>query len=443
MGLAKKTGKTNTNKRSAGAAKTASSRSAKKGGATLAGEITVLLVLAFCLLLFLANFKLVGSVGEVMRSVMLGLFGSLGYLFPAALFLLFCFLLSNRGSYKAVFRSVLGVLFFLLLCGFLHLISGEFDNFADFSDYYHKALTSGLHGGAVGGFFGILLIPTFGTVGSYVITLILLAVLFVGFTGISLLTPIKRHSASLASSARESASRHKESAARRREERREDARIRRAEQQEDAEKMRQVRREETYRLRQERRERRARDMEEELASLGGSSAPRGVTFVDLELPERAAEDSSSEVPFVMDEPAPATVSDPLPEPEPEPEPEMPAEPAEPVKPVRRAAAKPKEKTAEPAEALEIPAEAPAPAYQFPPLSLLTAGKVSGNRSYGGEQKTTAAKLEQTMNDFGVSVHVADITRGPSVTRYELTLDHGVKVSRVLALTDDKIGRAHV
>lgn len=76
-----------------------------------------------------------------------------------------------------------------------------------------------------------------------------------------------------------------------------------------------------------------------------------------------------------------------------------------------------------------------PPYQMPPLELLTPGK----NSRGDSQKMieeTARKLQQTFNDFGVGVTVTDYSVGPTVTRYELQPDHGVKVSRILSLSDD-------
>ncbi len=75
-------------------------------------------------------------------------------------------------------------------------------------------------------------------------------------------------------------------------------------------------------------------------------------------------------------------------------------------------------------------------YKFPPIDLLKAPKPM--RAGGGQQEMaeTAAILESTLNSFGVKVQVTDVTRGPSVTRYELKPDVGVKVSRVTGLADD-------
>lgn len=74
-------------------------------------------------------------------------------------------------------------------------------------------------------------------------------------------------------------------------------------------------------------------------------------------------------------------------------------------------------------------------YQFPPVNLL----VKGVRNKGvntDEIKENAKKLEEVLQSFGVGVNVTDVVRGPRVTRYELTPDVGVKVSRITALAGD-------
>lgn len=74
-------------------------------------------------------------------------------------------------------------------------------------------------------------------------------------------------------------------------------------------------------------------------------------------------------------------------------------------------------------------------YVFPPLSLLKPADRSSDIS-ADSLKATALKLQQTLRDFGVGVTVTDISCGPSVTRYELQPDQGVKVSRITSLADD-------
>ncbi len=75
-------------------------------------------------------------------------------------------------------------------------------------------------------------------------------------------------------------------------------------------------------------------------------------------------------------------------------------------------------------------------YQFPPLDLLKRGEKNQNMDSERELRETAAKLEQTLKTFGVNARVTDISQGPSVTRYELQPEMGVKVSKIVSLSDD-------
>ncbi len=51
-------------------------------------------------------------------------------------------------------------------------------------------------------------------------------------------------------------------------------------------------------------------------------------------------------------------------------------------------------------------------------------------------RQTAMKLQQTLQNFGVNVTVTNVSCGPSVTRYELQPEQGVKVSKIVGLADD-------
>ena len=74
-------------------------------------------------------------------------------------------------------------------------------------------------------------------------------------------------------------------------------------------------------------------------------------------------------------------------------------------------------------------------YVFPPTDLLK--KPVHNAAFSeNEFKATAIKLQQTLHNFGVGVTVTNISCGPSVTRYELLPEQGVKVSKIVSLTDD-------
>lgn len=78
---------------------------------------------------------------------------------------------------------------------------------------------------------------------------------------------------------------------------------------------------------------------------------------------------------------------------------------------------------------------PKKAYKFPPVSLLkrNPGAASGGKS---EYRVTAQRLQETLLTFGVKVTITDISCGPTVTRYELQPEQGVKVSKIVSLSDD-------
>ena len=75
-------------------------------------------------------------------------------------------------------------------------------------------------------------------------------------------------------------------------------------------------------------------------------------------------------------------------------------------------------------------------YIVPPLNLLKKGAKNSGGFSEKEYKETAIKLQQTLSNFGVGVTVTNISCGPSVTRYELHPEQGVKVSKIVALSDD-------
>ena len=78
---------------------------------------------------------------------------------------------------------------------------------------------------------------------------------------------------------------------------------------------------------------------------------------------------------------------------------------------------------------------PKKAYKCPPLSLLQHGKRGGGES-DAHLRETAMKLQQTLENFGVNVTITNVSCGPSVTRYELQPEMGVKVSKIVGLADD-------
>lgn len=77
-------------------------------------------------------------------------------------------------------------------------------------------------------------------------------------------------------------------------------------------------------------------------------------------------------------------------------------------------------------------------YKNPPFDLLIEDLDTGGsaKNYRNQVLEGAKKLEETLNSFGVSAKVINVSRGPTVTRYELQPSAGVKVSRIVNLSDD-------
>lgn len=75
-------------------------------------------------------------------------------------------------------------------------------------------------------------------------------------------------------------------------------------------------------------------------------------------------------------------------------------------------------------------------YTFPPLSLLRFDRVSDSADMSGEIEQTAKKLVETLRSFNVKTKIINVSRGPTITRYELQPEVGTKVRSILNLVDD-------
>ena len=76
-----------------------------------------------------------------------------------------------------------------------------------------------------------------------------------------------------------------------------------------------------------------------------------------------------------------------------------------------------------------------PAYRFPPIDLLKlpAGVISDGTA---EMKENTARLNETLESFRIEAHIINVTRGPSVTRYEVELEKGVRLNKLTTAADD-------
>ncbi|MEG1857227.1 MAG: DNA translocase FtsK [Pseudoflavonifractor sp.] len=124
-------------------------------------------------------------------------------------------------------------------------------------------------------------------------------------------------------------------------------------------------------------------------------------------------------------------------------PQVSAVPVSPMPEIVREPAVPKVKPAETAKAaaelakdIEKKLEQGPPTYQYPPASLLREGDCIIGADALGELKINQVRLTDTIHSFGIEANIANVTRGPSVTRYELELDQGVRLNKLTNLADD-------
>ena len=75
-------------------------------------------------------------------------------------------------------------------------------------------------------------------------------------------------------------------------------------------------------------------------------------------------------------------------------------------------------------------------YRYPPVSLLHENGGENHMAAGAELRNNSRRLAETLASFGVDAKAGDVIHGPSVTRYEFTLDQGVKLSKITNLQDD-------
>ena len=161
------------------------------------------------------------------------------------------------------------------------------------------------------------------------------------------------------------------------------------------------------------------------------SEPLASPFEDFVInrPESTAPDASAvDTPLWENEPEPAEEGN-------MPQEDVPEESVRTRKKTKASAAVVEAETVQVEQSIKEQEQQPKKVYKIPPMNLLTKGKKGGGDS-DAQLRATAQKLEQTLQNFGVRVHVTNASCGPSVTRYELQPEQGVKVSKIVGLADD-------
>lgn len=356
----------------------------------LQDEVIIWLTLAVSLLLMLSNFGLGGWIGDEVSYFFSGIFGLITYIIPFALFGIAAFLVSNKGNVSAYIKVAAGIVFLILACTFLELVD-------------HK-------GGSLGKSIAKILTPTIGTAGTYVVIIIFMIICCVIITGKSLLQGVKTQSGKAYDKAKEDNARRRKEAELRRKEREQEKKKNTGNSEKEKKK---------------RTDKHAVGVSFATTLTGKSPDMKEIALEPAKEPVPEPEESPS---FVINraEPAPDVEE---------------AEPfaEEPYEPVRESKKKSGAMAAAEMERVAAAVAAdeakPKKAYHFPPMNLLKRGNKTSGES-DAHLRETAMKLQQILQNFGVSVTVTNVSCGPAVTRYELQPEMGVKVSKIVGLTDD-------
>jgi len=417
-------------------------------------EVILWIALAVCIVLLLANFGIGGKIGSGVSSFFFGIFGLMAYVFPICFFLAVVFAVSNRENKVAAVKIVAAVLFVSFLCLFVQMVTDSSKEAGAISAFRY-GFENKAGGGIIGGLLEQLLCPNFGVPGTYVIDIIVLIISLVLITERSIMKGMQKGGKVIYDSAKDDAIRRMDAAKERREER---------------EKERE-------------KEQARRRMEKKVSGVAldtklpspdkkkvKSDDINEITLSDIEdMPVvqeenkvvlTAANGSQGVEPPVWREPVIRTLNEPVatihrtevkPVIEPAFEPEPVAEKTESYmqkEPVQPAMDEEKPRKNKKQDKMEIEDEVAAVEesivkqessggrYVFPPVNLLKKGNTGASGDTRDYLNQTAAKLKETLKNFGINITITAINCGPAVTRYEFQPEMGVKVSKIVNLSDD-------
>ena len=453
-------------------------------------ELLLFACLAAAILLFIGNIGKGGIVGNALSNGAFGLFGMLAYVFPVPVFLVPAFLISNRQdsrqgsaySGRVIMKVTAGILLFLFLCVFAHIVCFWDQTPGKVTDLYVQCAAKHSGGGLIGGLLGILFSKSFGMMGAILLDLLILIVCVVLLTEQSFFKGVSRGGHKVYESARADAVRRKTRAQERSRTRGE---LRNAQRERKAEE----------------RENRRMNRKVTGVSLDTKIQPESAVGENAELRELALDAgqqpvkknikrAKAQAPVIQDIPLQEssditqTQSDDFWARHPQPEIHMSGEGAsyqaetlmQPVpsetgtkenrntgsavmamEPERGAkdqtegeAKKKAHRTGQPKQSVEQVeqeiadvreeiaehADAAVRKYVFPEIRLLQKGDPNMTGDSRQHLQEMSAKLQMTLTNFGVNARVTNVICGPTVTQYEIQPEMGVKVSKILSLADD-------
>ena len=453
-------------------------------------EIILFVILAACVILMASNFGAGGFVGDAISNFCFGLMGLMAYLFPIVFFIGAAFILINKTNRLAYKKLAAAFVMFLFLCGAAQLLTDGYMQSTTLMDYYALSADYKTGGGLIGGAICMSITSAFGTVGGYVIIILAFVVCMIIITQHSLLDFVTLLVIKICDFVKDGRTRYvqgqperemrREKRARERQlmrEQRREEKIRRLEDEigddefsddddflldpSEAKKMKKGGFLEGTKLTgySEEKPKKKDKLLKKKTDTAKMTAKTEENIDDSGDTDNTNEESADNTGKKQEETdgkyagtpmnfeihrAEDTVTDTYEadsEPQQEEEEELLPFPEEKV--TRQPSKNPKSSEKEIQSGIvniqhEITRQEAAvkKEYKFPTLNLLKKGS---NKSQGDSDaylRKTAQKLQEVLHNFGVNVTVTNVSCGPTVTRYELQPEMGVKVSKIVGLADD-------
>ncbi len=468
------TSKTGT-RSSSGGSRTSSGRQNIPEEEPIGGDLFLLLTIAVCIILFLCNFGIIGLFGNTVSNIMFGVFGLISYVLPIAAIVIILFRIFNRNNSKVTRKLAAGIILCLLLMMICDMATGLIDTELQISipGIYARCAEAHKGGGVIGGVLAFYLIKLLGHTGTWLIVIVLVIVCILMIAGKSFIDGIREQGQYLFDETmeeRRSRNLDREKTNRERMNAREERLARKKELNDAREAERRLKEEQKENdaiLRMEKKskgvtlnttlEKDIKDpVAEELAARDDEHMIRVTDAGEYErrtqgsavLHDSITGEGSDEIREIIpdyDQDADDGYGyDGFDEPEPEeiyskPVHEITAAPEARLRPERVPAPSTKETAAKPVakpEPAPVRKSGQSSTYKFPPLNLLKPGSSSRKNGDDKELKDIAERLVATLDTFGVKAKITDVFRGPAVTRYELQPELGVKVSKIVGLSDD-------
>lgn len=409
------------------------------------GEIALLISIAVAILIVLSNFSIAGIVGDAVSGILFGIFGIVQYVMPVALFFAVALLISNKFSSRSIKKVIFGFAFLMLISAFCQLIVDI--HLTGINGLYDFAKNNKYGGGVIGGSISAFLFKYFGAIGAYVIVIVLSIVFTVLIFEKSFIKAIKNGTNKITKNLTNSES---------------------DEEEEEIQESRQINiskipnkkakkdllssmtvlpsdNEKGIIKNSPKQKSRSLDIKDDVHEITmeynlpddiENFPKQNVEMTEVvdnketkstkkrkKIRNKLVEPVDENLPFALKEEAKAVDT-------------LVENAKEDISNQSISIHKEENNPASSSEQLSFNDEIKNEGYSFPPYSLLAKGNKAESNSNEESVRATAMKLQQTLDNFGVKVTMTDVSCGPSVTRYEMQPEMGVKVSKILSLSDD-------